>query len=227
MSRGTLFFLLRKLHSFTGLFPIMGFFFVHLYINSGILYGVDPVTGTPERYNKVIDFMESTFYLPYIEWLFIFIPLGYHAIYGLIIILWQSSYNLFRYNYSRNWWYVIQRVSGFIIFLFLLWHLWELRVAKALGIIGPHQFFNHLMNSNLFGSRLGYLVAYTIGVIAASFHVSNGLWGFAFSWGIIQGRKTQKIFGYVTAALGVVIVLLWFNVVYYMATSKTLIPVEF
>jgi succinate dehydrogenase / fumarate reductase cytochrome b subunit len=35
--------------------------------------------------------------------------------------------------------------------------------------------------------------AYVIGVLAATFHFSNGLWAFLVSWGITIGPRAQKV----------------------------------
>ena len=36
------------------------------------------------------------------------------------------------------------------------------------------------------------LVVYTIGIVSATFHFSNGLWGFCVSWGILIGENAQR-----------------------------------
>jgi succinate dehydrogenase / fumarate reductase cytochrome b subunit len=49
----------------------------------------------------------------------IFIPLIYHAVYGLVITAEARPNNL-AYPYPRNWFYTIQRVTGIILFFFIL-----------------------------------------------------------------------------------------------------------
>ena len=44
---------------------------------------------------------------------------------------------------------------------------------------------------------------YTIGIVSATFHFSNGLWGFCVSWGILIGENAQRNGAIVFAAIGV------------------------
>ena len=49
------------------------------------------------------------------------------------------------------------------------------------------------------------LAFYIAGVIAATFHLANGLWSFLVTWGITQSPRSQKIVTYVT--IGVFLIL--------------------
>ena len=49
------------------------------------------------------------------------------------------------------------------------------------------------------------LVFYIVGIVSATFHLSNGLWSFLVSWGITQSTKSQKIATYVTMLIFVVL----------------------
>ena len=42
---------------------------------------------------------------------------------------------------------------------------------------------------------------YAVGIIAASWHFSYGLWLFAAKWGIITGERARRGFGYICLAL--------------------------
>jgi len=42
---------------------------------------------------------------------------------------------------------------------------------------------------------------YALGIIAASWHFSYGLWLFAAKWGITTGERARRRFGYVCLAL--------------------------
>jgi succinate dehydrogenase / fumarate reductase cytochrome b subunit len=42
---------------------------------------------------------------------------------------------------------------------------------------------------------------YAIGIIAASWHFSYGLWLFAAKWGITTGERARRRFGYLCLAL--------------------------
>ena len=46
---------------------------------------------------------------------------------------------------------------------------------------------------------------YIVGILSATFHLSNGLWAFLVSWGITQSPQSQKIATYVTNILFVIL----------------------
>ena len=54
-----------------------------------------------------------------------------------------------------------------------------------------------------------YFVLYVIGVIAATFHFSNGMWAFLVSWGITVGPRAQKISSYIWMGVFVIVAALF------------------
>src|SRR5699024_3566815 len=46
---------------------------------------------------------------------------------------------------------------------------------------------------------------YAISIISVVFHLANGLWSFAVSWGIAQSPKSQQIVTYVTVGIFLVV----------------------
>lgn len=210
MSKGRASFLIRKLHSLTGIIPVGVFLCAHLFFNSAALYGEC-------RFTDGVRAINSLPYLPYIEWGGIILPLAFHGLLGLYLAIVQARYNNGVYNYGRNWWFLIQRLSGVLVLLFLGWHLWDLMLAKLFGDLHLEQFYLHL-GQGMSGDRL-YLALFIVGCLAASFHFGNGLWGFTASWGIIQSRKAQRIAGRVFTLVGLVMFLAWFNIVFHFATG--------
>jgi succinate dehydrogenase / fumarate reductase cytochrome b subunit len=107
-------FVLHKLMSLTGLFPIGFFMIQHLIANSYSLRG-------RTEFNTVV----SVFgYLPFVailEWAIVFIPLLFHAIYGMFIVaeMQGPGGNTAHYGYTRNWLYVLQRWSGVVAFAYI------------------------------------------------------------------------------------------------------------
>ncbi len=181
----------RKLHSLLGVIPV-GFFLVqHLFINHFILYGAD-------SFNRAAHFMESLPFRIFLETFFIYLPLLYHAIYGLYIAF-QARNNVTDYGYFRNVMFMLQRATGVILIIFIAWHVWETRVAAAFGAQ-----VNAQMMIDILGSP--FMIAfYIIGVAAAAFHFANGMWSFCVTWGITVGPKAQRISTYVWMALFLVL----------------------
>ena len=218
MSRDRTYFLIRRLHSLSGIIPVGVFLLAHLLINSGALYGECAFTDGVRLVNALP-------YLPYIEIFGIMTPLAFHGVLGLWMVFVQARYNPVAYNYERNWWYVIQRLTGVVVFGFLLFHLWDLWVAKALGHMGLDDFYGHLDRS--MSTSTAYLAVMVLGCLAASFHLANGGWGFFASWGILQSRRAQRIGSRVFLVVGVLLAAAWLNVAYHFATGgRSFIPVQ-
>src|SRR6478609_8919080 len=112
-------FWLRRLHSLTGIIPIGGFVLFHFYENGAIFYGA-------AAYDKMATDARDVRYLALLEIFLIFLPLLYHALYGLFIAAYARN-NLASYNYGRNNMFMWQRATGLIALLFILYHVWQFR----------------------------------------------------------------------------------------------------
>jgi succinate dehydrogenase / fumarate reductase, cytochrome b subunit len=193
-------FVSRRLHSFLGLIPVGLFLVVHLTVNFYATRGA-------EAFNQAAGFMESLPYLIFLEILFIYLPLLFHAIYG-IYIAFQAKANANRYKYYRNWLFFFQRWTGLFLVIFLAWHIWETRVQMAMG--EPLNFT--MMQSIL--SNPGMVVFYIVGVLSAVFHFANGLWAFSVHWGITVTPKSQKAMAYVSAIIFVLLAIVGVSAVF-------------
>lgn len=182
----------RKIHSLLGIIPVGLFLMEHLTVNSLA------ATEHGERvFNAAVNVLRGMPYLIFIEILFIFLPIVFHGIYGVIIYLGSKS-NLREYNLFRNWMYIIQRISGVYTIIFIGVHLWTLRIAS---IINPEMPMNFQTVAGQLTSP-GMLWFYIFGVLAAVFHLANGIWNFCITWGITIGPKSQRTCAYVCAAIG-------------------------
>ncbi|GAB7388717.1 succinate dehydrogenase cytochrome B558 [Bacillaceae bacterium] len=188
------YFFQRKLHSLLGVIPVGAFLIVHLTQNYFATRG-------EEAYQRGVAFLESLPFLIVIETLFIFLPLLYHAVYGLYIAF-QAKHNVGNFGYFRNVMFMLQRVTGIITLVFVAWHVWETRVQYALGNVDASQFYQLMVDilSNPF-----MLAFYVIGLLSTTFHFSNGLWSFLVHWGITIGPRSQRVATYFTMAIFVAI----------------------
>jgi succinate dehydrogenase / fumarate reductase cytochrome b subunit len=181
----------RRLHSLVGVIPVGLFLCVHLVVNHFATEGAS-------AFNKAVGFMESLPFLPVLEVVLIFLPLLYHAIYGLYIAF-TAKPNNGRLSYFRNWMFLLQRITGVITLIFVAWHVWETRIAYALGTpLNFDMMVNILSNPAMFWF-------YIVGVISTIFHFTNGLWSFAVSWGLTITPRSQRISTYVTMVLFVLL----------------------
>ena len=169
----------RRLHSLLGIIPVGVFLLIHLTVNYMATRG-------PEAFNEAAGFMASLPYLYVLEFAVIFLPLLYHAVYGLYVAF-QAKNNVGNYSYFRNVMFMIQRYTGIITLVFVGWHVWETRAQKFFG-----EEVNFDMMSNILSNNFS-MIFYIVGVVAAIFHFSNGMWSFLVSWGITIGPRAQRL----------------------------------
>ncbi len=184
-------FYLRRLHSLLGVIPLGAFLLVHLMVNHQATQGV-------EAFNKAAHFMESLPFLYALEIIMIYIPILYHAVYG-VHIAFTASQNIGHYSYMRNWLFLLQRASGLLTFVFIMIHLWQTRIQKFFG-----QEVNFDMVHQIV-SNPAWLIFYIVCIIAVVFHFSNGLWSFLVTLGFLQSPKSQRVFTWISLIVFVIV----------------------
>ncbi|MCL2723861.1 MAG: succinate dehydrogenase [Polyangiaceae bacterium] len=190
-------FVLRKLHSLSGIVPVGIFLVEHLWTNAAAFGGQEP-------YDRAVAEIQRAPFLAVIEIFGIFLPLAFHSLYGLWLTT-KSKPNAGRYAYARNWLYVLQRISGVVIFAFVLAHLWEFRVQKWLFGMASEFFYTKLTAdlSWTWGGVPLIAIGYLMGIAASLFHLANGIVGFTMAWGITASRAAQRRVGILVGVFGV------------------------
>ncbi|PTX59334.1 succinate dehydrogenase subunit C [Melghirimyces profundicolus] len=184
----------RRLHSLLGVIPV-GFFLVeHLITNHEATKGA-------AAYVEQVEWIWGIPFLPVLEIFFIFLPLLYHGVYGLYIAFTAEN-NLSNFSTFRNIMFMLQRVTGVITLIFVTTHVWETRLKVALYDYNAEQLTS--LTANLLSDPLTQ-VWYAIGIVAAVFHFSNGMWSFLVSWGVTVGPRAQRISSYVWAVVFVLV----------------------
>lgn len=181
----------RRLHSLLGVIPIGLFLTQHLVVNHFATEG-------REAFNQAAHFMESLPFRIWLEILVIYLPLLFHGIYGLYIAF-QSKNNVSNHGFFRNWMFLLQRISGVILVIFISWHIWQTRLQAAMGDQVNFQMMAEILDNP------AMIAWYIIGVVSAVFHFSNGLWSFLVTWGITVSPRSQVITTYVTLAIFVIL----------------------
>jgi succinate dehydrogenase / fumarate reductase cytochrome b subunit len=185
----------RKLHSLLGIIPLGGFIVVHALTN------YQAFERGPEGFSNGVHFINSLPVIPLLEIFGIYLPLLFHGIYGLYVA-YQSNSNTGRFKYGRNWAFTAQRVTGVITFVFVFWHVYQTRLQVYMGKI-THEELGSTMNH--IATNPTFFVLYVIGVLAAVFHFSNGLWAFLISWGITVNPRAQRISSYICMGVFVIV----------------------
>jgi succinate dehydrogenase / fumarate reductase cytochrome b subunit len=185
----------------------LGFFLLeHFYTNSKALSGA-------ADFNTAVKDLQSIPYILFVEIGGIFIPLIYHAVYGMVITVEARPNNL-HYPYSRNWFYTIQRVTGIILFFFIAFHVLNFRFGLIPGLNTvsvahhPEQSFDIVAGEF---RRIPIFIVYVIGITSTVWHLANGVWLFLVDWGITIGERAQKISGYACLGFGIVLLAVGIN----------------
>jgi len=187
-------FLLRKLHSLLGVIPIGAFLLEHLLSNFEALKG-------PAAYGAQVKFLNSLPLVRVLEWGFIFLPLAFHALYGVYIALRGKS-NVVYYPWAGNWMYMTQRWTGYIAFVYIIQHVLRQRFMGVSLPEHPGAAFAKVQHEL---SNPWMLAVYVIAMIAVCWHFAYGVWLFCAKWGITSGETARRRFGYVCIVLGVLL----------------------
>ncbi len=184
MSQKTTPFLLKRLFSLAGIFPIGAFLLQHFFSNAYVFI-------SPEAYNEHTEFLTSLPLVVVIELSTIYAPILFHAVVGLLII-YRGENNFVDYGFSRNWLYFAQRFTGILALIFIATHSYTTRIQSYLAGTEFHFEEMQAILQNPY-----WFWFYIVGVLAVTFHFSNGVWSFLITWGLTIGPKAQRV----TAAL--------------------------
>src|SRR5258708_6073796 len=180
-------YLLRKLHSFTGILPVGAFLAEHFWSNSSALVSA-------EKYNATSQELQTIPFRLIVEWGGIFLPMLFHGGYGIYILLRGTS-NASAYPWVGNWLYATQRYTGIIAFAYIGWHLYTERWLTH----GRSTYANVAEDMR----NPWYLAFFVVGVLASSFHLGVGIWNFLCKWGLAATVKAQQAAGGLGALVGV------------------------
>ena len=186
-------FLLRRLHSLTGI--LFGLYIVvHLLVNATLIQDTLPQDVFQEQVNKI----HSLPFLLVIEWIFIFLPIIFHTVYGIWVTL-KAEPNPVHYPYYKNVFYTLQRVSAMVIVAFLIFHVLGMK-----GLLGSGLEFEadqgKAAASTVRHINIHWTVAfivYPLSILASTFHLANGFWTAAITWGLTVSKAAQRRWGFV------------------------------
>ena len=175
-------FVLRRLHSLTGIIPVGAFLFEHILISNATA-----ISG-PSAYARQVSFLANLPLVFFLELFGIWLPIAYHGLYGFYI-WYRGDANTAAYPWSGNWMYTLQRWTGGIAFIYILWHTYTMRFTGIDLHDDPGASFAKVAHE----VHNPWLMAfYVIGLIAASWHFAYGIWLFCAKWGIVSGDTARQ-----------------------------------
>lgn len=182
-------FWVRRLHSLSGIVPIGGFLAFHLYENYAASRGAD-------AYNEMTHRLQSLPGAVAAEILVIALPLLFHGVYGLFIA-GTAKPNVVSNGYVRNWMYFLQRVTGVVVFAFILFHYWTTRLVQ----LTDHESLDLFRQVQAAVANPWIYAFYIAGILSATFHLANGIWSFSIVWGLTVGPRAQRRMLYISAVV--------------------------
>lgn len=200
-------FVLHKLMSLTGIFPVGFFMIQHLVANSYSLRG-------EVAFNTVVAVFGYLPFVALLEWGIVFIPILFHAIYGMFIVaeMQGPTGNIAPYNYTRNWLYLLQRYSGVVAFAYIAFHTYSTwGIKKIFEVSQNHEAGFRAISYDAMMWRFSnpwYTLFYVVGITTASFHLANGLFNFGIRWGITIGATAQKVSAILWSGVGIVLTII-------------------
>jgi succinate dehydrogenase / fumarate reductase, cytochrome b subunit len=152
-------FLLRKLHSLSGIVPVGAFLIEHFVSNAFATRG-------PGAYAKQVELLSSFPFVFYLELFGIWLPILYHALYGFYI-WFRGESNATDYPWTGNWMFTLQRWTGGIAFFYIVWHTWHLRFSGVHILTHPDAAFGKVQ---LEFQHAWAIAFYAVGIFCASWH---------------------------------------------------------
>ncbi|HEY1253124.1 MAG TPA: succinate dehydrogenase [Thermoanaerobaculia bacterium] len=169
----------RRWHSIAGVVPLGVFLAFHLFVNASARRG-------PDAYNATVRRLQQLPLLGAVEILCLLAPLAFHAVGGLFVIATVPVAREEPTSAGRAR-ALLQRVTGVLLFAFILFHLWTARLVQ----LDDHESLDlfRLMQAALASPWIR--AAYVGGILAAAGHLAMGLCAFAQSWGLARSSRAR------------------------------------
>lgn len=188
-------FLLRRLHSLSGIVPVGAFLLEHFISNAFATNGW-------KAYADQVKFLTGLPFVLWLEIIGIYIPLAFHSLYGFYI-WYRGDANLVSYPWTGNFMYSAQRWTGAITFFYIGWHTYTMRFS-GIHLLTNSQAAFHKVQSEL--QSPWALAFYAVGIVVASWHFAYGLYLFCAKWGITVSERSRRNFGFVCGAVAVILI---------------------
>jgi succinate dehydrogenase / fumarate reductase cytochrome b subunit len=173
-------FISSRLASLLAIAPLSLWVVVHLWNNLAALQG-------PSQWQEAVTGYETTGSL-ILSSVIVLAPLAIHTVWGIKRLL-MSRPNNRRYGFFENFKYLLQRISAIGVFFFILAHLW-------LAFIHPRAVEGHPEQFADFAREMRHdpatLPVYLLGTLGVAYHLANGVYGFAMTWGLAASRASLR-----------------------------------
>jgi len=179
-------YLLRKLHSLSGIIPVGAFLAEHFWSNSAALVSA-------QKYNDVSQELQTIPFRPFVEWAAIFCRFVSRRVRHIHLATRQ-----------------VERI-GLSLGRELALHVSAIHRIDRICVHCVALVYRALAHARTFNVRVcgGRFVAsavshfFVIGIVASSFHLGVGIWNFLCKWGLAATVRAQRAAGQLGALIGV------------------------
>lgn len=195
----------KRIHSFVGIVPLGVYLVLHLSRNLATLVSPEAFdAAVAATWAKPINYVWTV--------LLVYIPLIYHALYGTKLALSGEKKSISKYMNRENLRFALQRLSAIGLLGFLGAHLFLTRAHLIFGWVEGGKitygyFAGHMWNNPVTA------VTYLFGILAAAYHLGNGVGTFCISWGISTGKRGIQLAEYIALGFGIFLLVLGYAAV--------------
>jgi succinate dehydrogenase / fumarate reductase cytochrome b subunit len=172
-----------RLGSILSILPLGIWTVVHLWHNLAVLR-------SPEDWQKQVTEYAHPISSA-LTFILVLAPLILHALWG-VQRLFSFRPNNGAYNTFDNLKYLLQRITAAGVFFFIGAHLWLAMLHPRLTTGQAEPFSDIAAEMH---HHLPTLLVYLLGTLGVAYHLGNGLYSFAWSWGLMAGRRSFRSIG--------------------------------
>ena len=140
----------------------------------------------------------------------VLLPLLIHTIWGVQRLV-SFHPNTVAYPFFGNWKYIIQRVSAAGVLLFIGAHMW-LALLRPRLVEGHAEPFSNIASWMRFHPPT--LMVYIFGTLGVCYHLANGIFGFAWTWGLTSGERSYKRVGVISVVAFIILLAMAWGAIY-------------
>ena len=201
----------KRLFSLSGVIPAGAFLIEHLVVTGSAMGGA-------ARFDRVMGALARTQALLVFEILLVYLPLAFHALYGLHLTAKPRDA---LHTYANDTLYRLQRISGIVVLAFIGWHFWQIRMQRFAFGLGASDLHTRLVErfSQTYSGIPWFAVVMLIGVVATVFHLVNGLWAFR-----AQNERPNRGLSRLFVIFGAILGLIGTGTVVSIATGARYLP---
>ncbi|XXF79150.1 succinate dehydrogenase [Myxococcaceae bacterium GXIMD 01537] len=205
-------FLKSRLGSFLAVVPLSFWVVNHLWDNLAAFQGAAAWESAVTTYKHPYS-MVATFII-------VLLPLLIHTGWG-IVRLFSFKPNNASYKYYGNIKYLLQRLSAVGVLFFLGAHIWLAFLQPRLVGGHPEAFADIAREMH---HHAPTLIVYLLGTLGVSYHLANGLQGFAMGWGILASERSMRRFEPWVIVIFLVLLAMSWGVIYALYNAGAGIP---